>query len=40
MKEFWSGLAGVFKALIIGVVCIIIMFMVSTCTMFGALING
>lgn len=39
MKEFWNGLAGVAKALIIAVACIIIMCMLSTCTMFGALIT-
>lgn len=39
MKDFWNGLAGVAKALIIAVTLIILGFMLTTCGMFGALIS-
>lgn len=38
MKSFWDGLAGIAKVMIIAVTCIIIAFVLSTCTMFGALV--
>ena len=38
MNDFWNGLAGVAKALILAVTLIIIGFMLTTCGMFGAVL--
>lgn len=37
MKDFWNGLAGIAKALIIAVTLVILGFMLMTCGMFSAL---
>lgn len=38
MKDFWNGLAGVAKALILAVTLIILGGMLTTCGMFGYLV--
>lgn len=39
MQGFWNGLTGIAKVLIISVACLFGLFMLSTCTMFGTLMN-
>lgn len=39
MKDFWNGLAGIAKTLIIAVLLIILGFMLTTCGMFNALLT-